>query len=53
VEKGGAEAKFNLEPVDLVKVEGMRMAEVSEAFIIACQHQAELLAAWRKIHPSL
>lgn len=50
--KGGGEAKFNLEPVvELVKVKGMKMADVNEAFIIACQHRAEFLEAFNRIHP--
>jgi hypothetical protein len=50
VQKAGGEAKFNLMPVELVKAEGMKLAEVTEAFTIACQHQSELLKAWNEIH---
>ena len=54
VAKDGAEAKFNLEPtVELVKVEGMKMKELNEAFAIAEEHRVQFLAAWKTIHPDL
>jgi hypothetical protein len=51
VAKDGAEAKFTLVPVvELVKVEGMKMTQVHEAFVITCQHREEFLQAWNTIH---
>jgi len=46
VAKGGGQAKFNPLPVEVVKTKNMKMPEINEAFIIACQHQAELIQAW-------
>ncbi len=50
VAKGGGQAKFNLLPVEVIKTKNMKMSEINEAFIIACQHQAELIQAWEGIH---
>lgn len=50
VEKANGQAKFNLNPVEVIKTKGMKMSEINEAFIIACQHQAQLIKAWENIH---
>ena len=52
--KAGAEAKFDLEPaVELVLVQGMKMADLNEAFDIAIEHREQFLAAWKQIHTDL
>lgn len=40
----------NLLVVEVIKTKNMKMSEINEAFIIACQHQAELIQAWEGIH---
>jgi len=34
----------------VVKTKNMKMSEINEAFVIACQHQAQLVKAWEEIH---
>ena len=51
VEKSGGEAKFRLVPtVELIDSDGMKMKQITEAFVIACQHRDTLLKAWRSLH---
>jgi hypothetical protein len=51
VAKAGAEAKFRLVPtVELIESEGMKMKQITEAFVIACQHREQLLKAWKSLH---
>jgi hypothetical protein len=40
----------NLLVVEVIKTKNMKMSEINEAFIIACQNQAELIQAWEGIH---
>ncbi len=50
VAKAGGQAEFNLLPVEVVKTKNMKMSEINEAFVIACQHQSQLVKAWEEIH---
>lgn len=51
---GDGQAKINLAGAqaapELVWVEGMTRGEVRRAMRVVVEHQAELLAHWRKIH---
>jgi len=48
VEKGDSAAKFDLEPVSLVKNEGMRSKELKKAEEIIIAHREEILIRWRE-----
>jgi hypothetical protein len=47
VEKGDSEAKFNLNPIELVTNIRMKSKDLRRAEEIVTQHQAEFLERWR------
>lgn len=50
VRKAGSEVVIVLSSLVVLKVEGMRSADVVIAVGIVANHRGELLAAWRKHH---
>ena len=48
VEKGDGAAKFDLEPIDLVKNEGLKAKELKKAEEIIKEHKEEILTRWNE-----
>lgn len=53
VAKDGGEAKFNLNPVELVKSDGLKMKDVNEAYDIIVEQKDAFEKQWKAFHPDL